>query len=154
MARFTSRVFLVVSVVCLSVADNAQKTNRASSTQKSASCWDTALTQVEMNDCAAQEFKKSDDELNRLYPKLLAKYEQDQVVVDKIKAVHRAWVTYRDAQIDSWYPEIDQRFYGSVRPMCQALLLARLTEERAKLLSEMLNPTEGDVCGFGPSEPK
>ncbi len=111
------------------------------------------MTQDAMNGCAAQELANADAELDRAYLRLLARYKQDEVLLSKLRTAQRAWVAYRDAHPDSWYPEIDKRFYGSVRPMCQALLKTRLTQQRLDALREMLNPVEGDVCAFSLPDP-
>jgi uncharacterized protein YecT (DUF1311 family) len=94
--------------------------------------------------------KSADDELNAAYHQLLRKAAGDAVALRKIEAAQRAWIIFRDAQIAAFYPAEDkQREYGSVSPMCADLLLADLTRERTKMLKEMLDSGEGDVCASG-----
>lgn len=125
--------------------------------QGSLPCWNTANTQGELNDCARQEFQDSDKDMNRVYQQVLAKYKSDRVFIDRLKTAQKAWLAYRDSHLESWYPDIQNpnRFYGSVRPMCMGLILAGLTEERTKLLKQMLEQEEGDVCALPiiPGEP-
>jgi len=122
--------------------------------KKQESCWDTAKTQVEMNECAVQEYRAADAEMHRSYEALLGKHREDTAVVDKLKAAQGAWLAYRDAHLEANYPEIQGRSYGSLLPMCQQLVMARLTEERARILKEMLSSKEGDTCAYDPPEAK
>ena len=111
-----------------------------------------AKTQAELTECAGNDFKGADDELNATYQQLLKKAMGDAVALRKIKTAQRAWVAFRDAQIEAFYPAEDkQKEYGSVFPMCANLLLADLTRQRTKMLKEMLNSVEGDVCASGSS---
>jgi uncharacterized protein YecT (DUF1311 family) len=110
-------------------------------------CWDTAQTQAELNTCAGKDFRKSDEEMNRLYQALLKKHESKKVFVEKLREAQRAWLRYRDAHLNSWYPDVNKH-YGTVQPICSGFILVRLTEERIRELKDMLTPVEGDVCGF------
>ena len=109
------------------------------------SCWD-GTTQRALNECAAGDLRESDKELNNIYQELLEKHKSDSMFVNDLKTAQRAWVAYRDAHLRSRYPADDKRASGSARPMCEALILKRLTEERINLLKEMNDPVEGDVC--------
>jgi uncharacterized protein YecT (DUF1311 family) len=118
--------------------------------QRFADCDKTALTQADLTECGNNDYKSADDELNRTYQQLLKKTAGDPVAAQKIRAAQRAWVAFRDAQIAALYPAEDkQKEYGTVFPMCANLALADLTRERTKMLTHMLNPAEGDVCGGG-----
>ncbi len=121
--------------------------------KKSEPCWDKAPLQGDLNDCAVTDLKESEAKMNRVFQALLHQYREDRMAIEKLEAAQRTWLAYRDAHMDSYYPEIGKRFYGTVQPMCHALLKARLTEERLRILKEMLNPEEGDVCAYYPSEP-
>ena len=107
-----------------------------------------AQTQIEMNMEAYENYKKSDDELNKVYKKILKKYKDDQVFLDKLKLAQRAWIKFRDAHVESIYPEEDKQLhYGSVLPLCYNLQLQALTEERTAQLKVWLDGIEdGDVC--------
>jgi uncharacterized protein YecT (DUF1311 family) len=67
----------------------------------------------------------------------------------------RAWLTFRDAELEAKYPCGDkQSHYGSVCPMRANLFLAQRTQERIQHLREWLDGTEeGDVCA-GPMQSK
>ena len=67
---------------------------------------------------------------------------------DKLRNAQRAWLTFRDAELEAKFPFEDKQYhYGSVYPMCANLFLARRTQERIKHLREWLDGTEeGDTC--------
>lgn len=110
-------------------------------------CDKTAQTQADLTQCAGDELKSADDELNRTYQELLKRAAGNRIAVQKIKVAQRAWVAFRDAQIAALYPAEDkQREYGTVFPMCEDLALTDLTRERTRMLKAMLNIVEGDVC--------
>ena len=110
-------------------------------------------SQNEMNACEAEQYQKADTDLNQTYRALLSKYKSDAQFVEKLRLAQEAWLKFRDAYLDSIYYQKDKlQAYGSVYPTCRAILLTRLTIERTKELRQMLNPEEGDVCGFSASE--
>jgi len=107
----------------------------------------TDQTQFEMNQEACGRHKQADAELNRIYQQVLRGYAGDKNFIRKMKIAQRAWVTFRDAHLDSIYPDPDPRSYGSVNPMCRCIILERLTEDRIKALREWADGVqEGDVC--------
>jgi uncharacterized protein YecT (DUF1311 family) len=117
-------------------------------------CDKTAKTQADLNECASHDDASADDELNRTYQELLKRAASDPVAVKKIKASQRAWIAFREAQVAALYPAEDKREYGTVFPMYVNLLRADLTQQRTKMLKEMLKkPVEGDVCAAGYPEP-
>ncbi|HZS08268.1 MAG TPA: lysozyme inhibitor LprI family protein [Blastocatellia bacterium] len=104
-------------------------------------------TQGEMNDEACGKYKKADAELNRIYNRILREYANDRIFLRKLKAAQRAWVIFRDAHLESIYPDPDPHTYGSVNPMCRCTVLSELTNERVKTLKAWLDGIEeGDVC--------
>jgi uncharacterized protein YecT (DUF1311 family) len=112
------------------------------------SCMDTAKTQMDLNTCADTSFKKADKELNELYKKILTEYADDPKFIAKFKASQRAWLKFRDAELDALFPHQDEdRYYGSVFPMCMGSWLTTLTEERIAQLKKWSNKVpEGDMC--------
>jgi uncharacterized protein YecT (DUF1311 family) len=92
-------------------------------------------------------FKKADADLNKTYKKILAEYKDDKVFLEKLKKTQKAWLTYRDAHIESIYPEEDKSYYGSVYGMCYCTAKQELTEQRTKILKQwVIGVKEGDVC--------
>ena len=86
--------------------------------------------------------------MNAVYRQVLNKYKGDTLFVAKLKAAQRAWIAFRDAHLESLYPEANKlQAYGSVNPVCRCGGLTELTAERAKQLKQWLNGAEeGDVC--------
>jgi uncharacterized protein YecT (DUF1311 family) len=111
-------------------------------------CMETATTQLKLNQCATSRLKAADDELNRIYQAILRKYKDDREFLEKLRNAQRAWLTFRDAELEAKFPFGDKQYhYGSGYPMCADLFLAQRTQERAKHLREWLDGTEeGDVC--------
>ena len=134
----------VLTCVCacllLPLAAQAQKSEK--------DCFDKAVTQLDVNACAGEQFAAADAELNRVYKAILEKYKGDALFIEKLRAVQRAWLAYRDAEIEAKYPHAkDPHVYGSSLGMCDPLYRAQLTQERIKKLREWLDGSEeGDVC--------
>ena len=93
-------------------------------TKKPAPCSE-AGTQVEMNECAASEYKAADAALNRVYQQLVAKLESE----DKagLKVAQTAWLKYRDTNCEF---VADEYKGGTIRPMIYSLCLADMTRNR------------------------
>lgn len=111
-------------------------------------CHSPAQTQTEMNEDACAKYKKADAEMNAVYRQVLDKYKSETAFVAKFKTAQRAWIAFRDAHLESVYPEPNKlQAYGSVNPMCRCAVLAELTAERTKQLKLWLSGAEeGDVC--------
>lgn len=111
-------------------------------------CLEAATTQLALNQCATSNLKAADDELNRVYQAILRKYKDDREFLEKLHNAQRAWLAFRDAELEAKFPSEDKQYhYGSAYPMCANRFLAQRTEERIKHLREWLDGTEeGDVC--------
>jgi uncharacterized protein YecT (DUF1311 family) len=111
-------------------------------------CNSAAQTQGEMNDDACAKYKKADAEMSAVYRQVLDKYKSETLFIAKLRAAQRAWIAFRDAHLESLYPEPNKlQTYGSVNPMCRCDVLAELTTERTNQLRKWLKGAEeGDVC--------
>ena len=106
-----------------------------------------AQTQGEMNQDAAGEFKAADKELNAIYQQILEDYADDETFIANLKEAQRCWITFRDAQLKMKYPDREPGYYGSIQPMCEAMYLTELTQERIKTLNLWIDGVaEGDAC--------
>jgi uncharacterized protein YecT (DUF1311 family) len=81
-------------------------------------------TQMEMNECAANDYNAADKELGKFYAKL----EKSKELV----AAERAWISYRDAECAYQMKAVEG---GSMAPMVQAVCLADLTNRRLQQLT-------------------
>ena len=107
-------------------------------TTKAESCSQTAKTQTDLSQCAGQELQQAEARLAAVLKRL---------GIDSNSAEEKAWEAYRDAQLKAIYPPVnDERAeYGSVYPMCWAILKKKLTESRIRDL-KALTISEGDAC--------
>lgn len=111
-------------------------------------CMDTASTQQAMNACANVDYAAADKKLNEVYQQIQVKYKADPTFLQKLQKAQKAWLVYRDAQIDLFYPHrAEPHYYGSILNMCIPIKLQILTEERTKMLTDWLTyQGEGDDC--------
>lgn len=106
-----------------------------------------AQNQTNMNEDATESYKRADKELNEVYKKILNDYKSDAAFVKNLKASQRIWITFRDAELKMEYPDREPGYYGSIHPVCVAMYLEQLTNERIKTLKVWLEGIpEGDVC--------
>lgn len=92
-----------------------------------------AQTQFEMNQEEAKNYAKADAELNRVYAKLIKKLDKEGVA--KLKKAQRAWIAYRDAEMEF---SGDSARGGSMQPMLYSGTGAHLTKDRIKDLNSHL----------------
>jgi uncharacterized protein YecT (DUF1311 family) len=114
-------------------------------------CTKTAGTQSELTQCAGEDAKRADAELNRVYQQLLLKARGDEHAIAKVRASQRAWLSFRDAQLSALFPREDkQAEYGSMYPMCYANFAAEMTRQRTEQLRRMLEKwaPEGAGCWY------
>ncbi|HEX5705730.1 MAG TPA: lysozyme inhibitor LprI family protein [Pyrinomonadaceae bacterium] len=107
-----------------------------------------AQTQAEMNAEACGAYRAADEELNRVYARILRDYRSDVKFVRKLRAAQRAWLVYRDAHLAARFPEEDKRGnYGSVFPMCFCMVQEEVTRARTEVLKKWVDGLDmGDVC--------
>lgn len=98
-----------------------------------------AQTQMEMNEQAADNYKKIDLQLNKVYKQLLS-LTKDQKKKDLLIKAQRAWVSYKEAHC-----KYDESFYegGSMQPLVYYTCLQEVTEERIKQLKRAIEDTNG-----------
>jgi uncharacterized protein YecT (DUF1311 family) len=103
-------------------------------------CMNVAGSQRELNQCASDEAKRADTELNTKYKNFLTQIAGDTLAVTKLKVAERAWLRYRDAYLDATYPaQNKQANYGTEYPMDVNLLRAKLTREHVAALTDLIN---------------
>jgi uncharacterized protein YecT (DUF1311 family) len=146
-------VWMVVAALAINgTAIGATAPAAASTTAVASSggdkCMDSAQSQAAMNECASNSLGAADKELNQVYQQVLRKYAKDTVFVAKLKAAQKAWLAFRDAELEARYPANDKSLeYGSVYPMCANNDLEAMTRQRTEALRAWLKGAEeGDVC--------
>lgn len=60
-----------------------------------------AQTQADMNQDACAQYKKADQALNATYAIVLKNYAKDPQFLAKLKQAQRAWIAFRDAQLEA-----------------------------------------------------
>ncbi|MEZ4859275.1 MAG: lysozyme inhibitor LprI family protein [Flavobacteriaceae bacterium] len=105
-------------------------------------------SQAEMNQEAHNDYQKADAELNEVYQTILKEYQEESLFIEKLKAVQRIWITYRDAQLAMKYPyENKGGEYGDGYPACVSNYLQELTQIRTEQLRMWVQGVEeGDIC--------
>jgi uncharacterized protein YecT (DUF1311 family) len=99
--------------------------------------------QSELNMCAYQDYRKADDALNALWPKIKkftqesdASYEADEKgYYDALLASQRGWLAYRDGQCELYG---FQSHGGTMEPMLVSTCKADLTTQRVKELEGIM----------------
>lgn len=107
-----------------------------------------AQSQMEMNAAACDAAKKADVELNAVYNTILKNAKDDKEFIAKLKVAQRAWIAFRDAELEARYPARDKAMaYGSIFNLCYCNALADLTQKRTAELAPWRDGVpEGDVC--------
>lgn len=109
-----------------------------------------AQSQEEMSGDVCEDYRAADAELNATYQAVVKRYQDDPQFLKALKKAQRAWIAFRDAELDALYPAEDKRMeYGSVYPMCECGVLAEMTRSRVMALNLWLpseEDGEGDVC--------
>lgn len=109
-------------------------------------CFEKARTQKELNECAAADLSQADAELNQVYQRVLSRHADEPDAVTRIRKAQRAWIAFRDAEMEALFPESKRAQRGSSFEMCRLFQLTKLTQERTSELKTMLERREGDVC--------
>lgn len=102
----------------------------------------SAVTQVDMNRCAALRARDADAELNRIWPQVVRMIQAGDREVDsngegerRLRAAQHAWIAFRDAQCEL---EGVEALGGSMESMLVSGCLATMTERRTAELRQML----------------
>jgi uncharacterized protein YecT (DUF1311 family) len=106
-----------------------------------------AGTQAELNVCAKDEYDQADRELNHTYQLLVKEATADKLFVSRLKLAQRAWIAYRDAELDAYFAcaEPDVRIcFGSMYPLLYFSRKTALTHERSNHLKQILKHGRGD----------
>lgn len=141
-----NKTLLIIALLVLPISASGQELARQTDP-----CFDKATTQSELNTCATRALDSADVDLNRVYQQLLKKHAVQKTFIKKLKLAQEAWLKFRDAHIESFYPELNEdqlRAEGTIYSMCKVMENTRLTIERTEELKRMLNPKEGDICGI------
>jgi uncharacterized protein YecT (DUF1311 family) len=101
-----------------------------------------ASDQATMNQCAGQDFKAADKELNSVYQQITARLKDNPDGKKLLVSAQRAWIGFRDAECKFSASGVAG---GSVYPLIYSNCLTSVTKVRVDALKEYLKCEEGDM---------
>ncbi|VVN11796.1 lysozyme inhibitor LprI family protein [Pseudomonas fluorescens] len=101
-----------------------------------------ASAQATMNQCAGQEFKAADKELNTLYQQITGRLKDNPDGKKLLVSAQRAWLGFRDAECKFSSSGVTG---GSVYPWVYSSCLTGVTKVRVEALKQYLKCEEGDM---------
>lgn len=93
--------------------------------------------QSEINQCAYDDLAKADRELNTTYKALIEKMAGDKIYVDNLREAQRAWIVFRDKELEAMFSCADENkriCWGSMLGTLYPSAKAELTRERTARL--------------------
>ncbi|MCK5872419.1 MAG: DUF1311 domain-containing protein [Methylococcales bacterium] len=105
---------------------------------------DVNADQIQLNQCAFDEFKKVDDELNRVYQQLVKKAKGNSFALKKLQTSQRLWIKFRDAELDMIFLCKEKNIrhcWGSMIGILHPTMKQELTELRIQRLKQYLDPS-------------
>lgn len=105
-----------------------------------------ANTQQEMNNCAATEYQKADEQLNDTYKTIVARATPPQR--ELLSQAEQAWISVRDTDCKFVSSGAEE---GSAKTLVNSQCLTDKTRERINFLSSLMQCDEGDLsCPLPP----
>ncbi|KPG92195.1 urease-associated protein [Pseudomonas sp. RIT-PI-q] len=103
---------------------------------------ENATDQTTMNQCAAQQNKAADKELNALYQQITTRLKSNPDSKKLLIGAQRAWVAFRDAECKFSSAGVEG---GSVYPLIYSNCITELTKARVETFKNYLKCQEGDL---------
>jgi uncharacterized protein YecT (DUF1311 family) len=129
---------LAIAALAVLTGSSAQAAGRIN-------CKSPDLNQIDLDNCAGQDFTASDAKLNALYKTLMSKYDAPNQA--KLRTAEKAWLIYRDAECDY---ETNGTAGGTINPMMDTMCRTTKTDARIKELTAQLKCAEGDMSCNAP----
>ena len=101
-----------------------------------------ASDQATMNQCAGQEFKSTDKELNVVYQQITGRLKDNPDRKKLLVGAQRAWIGFRDTECKFSASGVEG---GSVHPLIYSNCLTVVTKARIEALKQYLKCQEGDM---------
>ena len=95
-------------------------------------------TQLDMNQCAAENYGISDKALNQVYQEVMQGLDADAKA--QLTTAEERWIVFRDAECKF---ETDRFAGGSIVPLIQASCMERITDNRIAELRQAVQPESG-----------
>ncbi|SDT97777.1 lysozyme inhibitor LprI family protein [Pseudomonas mandelii] len=103
---------------------------------------DNATDQATMNQCAAQQHKAADKELNALYQQITQRLKSKPDSKKLLLGAQRSWIAFRDAECKFASAGVEG---GSVYPLIYSNCVTELTKARVETFKNYLKCQEGDM---------
>ncbi|WP_282411620.1 lysozyme inhibitor LprI family protein [Pseudomonas sp. PS02303] len=103
---------------------------------------DNATDQATMNQCAAQQHKATDKELNALYQQITQRLKSNPDSKKLLLGAQRSWIAFRDAECKFASAGVEG---GSVYPLIYSNCVTELTKARVETFKNYLKCQEGDM---------
>ncbi|SDP29710.1 Uncharacterized conserved protein YecT, DUF1311 family [Pseudomonas arsenicoxydans] len=103
---------------------------------------DNATDQSTMNQCAAQQNKAADKELNALYQQITNRLKSTPDSKKLLVGAQRSWVAFRDAECKFSSAGVEG---GSAYPLIYSNCVTELTKARVQTFKNYLKCQEGDL---------
>ncbi|AWM93352.1 urease-associated protein [Pseudomonas sp. 31-12] len=103
---------------------------------------DNATDQATMNQCAAQQHKTADKELNALYQQITNRLKSNPDSKKLLLGAQRSWIAFRDAECKFSASAVEG---GSVYPLIYSNCVTELTKARVETFKNYLKCQEGDM---------
>lgn len=111
----------------------------------------TSGNQMEMNQCALDDFNVADKQLNTVWKALIKENKDNAAYIKQLRVAQRAWIGFRDAEVAAMFACEDENMricWGSMYPLLYHGVMTELTEQRTKRLKMYLkhgqNPSVGE----------
>lgn len=104
-------------------------------------------SQIEMNQCAYDDFLKADKALNDTYQALVKKSAGDKTYIKMLRKAQRAWIVFRDAELDAMFSCADKDIklcWGSMVGLLHPSAKTEITRERTKKLQHYIDNGQND----------
>ncbi|HLW52084.1 MAG TPA: lysozyme inhibitor LprI family protein [Candidatus Angelobacter sp.] len=129
---FFLRIVAALLLIAAAQEQKPQPSGQGTEPEKPGLC-EKAVTQLELNQCTAEQYKVVDARLNTLYQQINADLGRgkDTLAVGKLKAAQQAWINYRDLHCDAARHQFEG---GSMAPMIFSDCLTGVTLNRIQEL--------------------
>lgn len=140
MSRLGRNIFVACLVCCGITASMVTANSYAYNSPKDASsksqqCFNSAMTQMALDQCASGDLTQSDASVTALYKQLLLIYAGNRGFVERLKDSQMFWLVFIQSQLTMKYPHNDEPdYYGTVFPMCADEYLSSLYLSRVEAL--------------------
>jgi uncharacterized protein YecT (DUF1311 family) len=101
-----------------------------------------ASDQATMNQCAGQDYKAADKELNTVYQQITGRLKNNSDGKKLLVSAQRAWIGFRDAECKFSASGVAG---GSVYPLIYSNCMTGVTKVRVEALKQYLKCEEGDM---------